>query len=141
MNRAPFTAALVTALETGLVGLGAGGQDILVGRDRPPSRGDLPFVILYALEGGSWMGPPVNLEADAAFLYQTKCVAKRSADKDGTLGAEALGDIVRGIMLATVPTVTGLTVMRRYSAAVGGTQADDRVMNADERFYYLVTSS
>lgn len=144
MNRAPFSEALAEALEAGLAGMGDGAQDIAVGRDRPPRRGDLPYVILYSLEGGGWLGPPVSLEADAALLYQVKVVAKRSGsnpDQPDVLGGETLGDTVRAIMLAAGDGVAGITVMRRYSAAVGGSQADDKVMNHDERFWYLVTTS
>lgn len=141
MNRAPFSNALALALETGLAGLAEGGEDIAVGRDRPPARGNLQFVILYSLPAGEWIGPPVNPHADAAFVYQVKAVAKRSTDKVGTLGAEAIGDLVRPIMLGISGVVGGVTVMRVLSNGVGGLDADDRVMNYDERFTYYVTSS
>lgn len=141
MNRAPFSNALAAALETGLAGLAEGGQDIEVGRDRPPARGNLQYVILYSLPAGEWIGPPINPEADAAFVYQVKVVAKRSTNKDGELGAEAIGDLVRPIMLGVSGTVGGVTVMRVVSSGVGGTDADDRVMNWDERYTYFVTSS
>jgi hypothetical protein len=140
VNRAPFSNAVALALEAGLAGQAEGGQDILVGRDRPPARGNLQYVILYSMPGGDWIGPPVNPEADGALMYQVKAVAKRSTTKDADLGAEAIGDLVRPIMLGISGTVGGLTVMRALSLGVGGNDADDRVMNFDERFVYLVTS-
>lgn len=141
MNRAPFSNALADALETGLAGLAEGGQDIAVGRDRPPARGNLQFVILYSLPGGTWTGPAAVPHADAALMYQVKAVARRTTDKGDELGAEAIGDLVRPIMLGVSGTVGGLTVMWAISNGMGGTDADDKMMNFDETFTYYVTSS
>lgn len=142
MNRAPFSNALADELEAGLAGQGDGGEDIPVGRDRPPNnRGALQYVILYSLPGGEWTGPAAVPHADAALMYQCKVVAKRSATEDGLLGAEAIGDLVRPIMLGISGVFGGMTIMRVVSNGMGGADADDRVINFDERFTYFVTTS
>lgn len=139
MNRAPFTSKVADDLEAGLP------TGVELGRGRPPRRGELPFVVLYAIEGGGWTGPPVSQEADAIFAYRTKVVARREEDEtiNGTveLGSNALADTVRMLMLSAGNGVTGITVMGRYSVSPGGNQTDDKVINADEVFYYHVTSS
>lgn len=139
MNRAPFTRKVAADLDAGLpVG-------VELGRGRPPRRGELPFVVLYAIEGGGWIGPPVNQEADAVFAYRTKVVARREEDEmiNGTveLGSNALADTVRNVMLTAGDGVAGITVMGRYGVSPGGNQTDDKTINADETFYFHVTSS
>lgn len=117
---------------------------VSLGRGRALGRGDLPYVVLYAIEGGGWIGPPVSQEADAVFAYRTKVVARREEDEmiDGTLvrGSNGLADTVRSVMLTAGDGVTGITVMGRYGAGPGGNQTDDKTINADETFYYHVTT-
>lgn len=139
MNRAPFTRKVADDLEAGLP------AGVELGRGRPPKRGDVPFVILYVVEGGAWIGPPVDLDADAVLPYKTKVVARREEDEEVQngieLGANDLADLVHGLMLLAGDGVPGLTVMRRFSAAVAGNDTDNKYVNADETFYYMVTTS
>lgn len=128
VNRRPLTEGLKAALV-------AAPLPCEIGR-APVNAKDLQYyVILYPIDGGAFIGPPVLPGSDATLCYQTTSVAKRGGQM------EELADRVRRVMMTAQPVMAGLTIMDRWLAGAGGMDAETSVLSVAERFYFMVTTS
>lgn len=121
-------------------------QAFPVGDGEPPDD-EVPYYIVYPIEGGGYFGPPLtNPEADAAVVLQVNSVGRRRDQ------AQRLGTIARNLVLgrqasgAFQNAITGSTFVvahRRPDGGPAGTdysgRPPDRLFTARERYVLHVT--
>lgn len=139
VDRAPLTTAVKQLL---LDGTGRPGD---IGRAPKPVgtavAPELPYWILYPLDGGDFTGPASAMHADAAIPYQVTYVGEQG------LQLEQFADRGRQTMLDRTPTgawrlgAMGLVVMGIEFVGLPGMDFENTIGTVADRFTVFVTTS